>query len=133
MSVEPRIAPAAPAPPLWRRVLATVPVLAIYGVLRALMWVGPRLTPERRGRMRQEARARPRSAPAIRLAVALYRTSLIHDYAHRGGERCVFLPSCSDYADRVGRTYALVPGLVLVADRFRRCRADTAEDPLDFP
>jgi putative component of membrane protein insertase Oxa1/YidC/SpoIIIJ protein YidD len=119
------------------RALACIPVGAIYAVVLVLIRLsarseqrGPRA--ERGNAPLQERQARI-GVYIIRGCVVLYRFSLVHDLMHRDGERCMFLPSCSEYADRAALKYGFRDALMMIGDRFRRCRADTTEDFVDFP
>lgn len=115
------------------RHLASIPTWAVYGFVRVLMVLAPRprqvqdplaLPPSRRGG----------GSPLIRWAVALYRHSAAREHFHRhGGNCCLFLPSCSEYAKRAGEKYGFFKALMLIGDRLRRCRADTTEAYVDFP
>lgn len=69
----------------------------------------------------------------VDLCIAFYRHSLVHHYMHRNGSRCLFLPSCSDYAARAVRKYGLWKGLILIGNRFKRCTPLYKGDYLDFP
>ena len=119
------------------RALACIPVGAIYGVVLFLT----RIAPDRRQHAHRHQDACPPDSHArtgigaylIRGSVALYRFSLVHDLMHRDGERCMFVPSCSEYADRAALKYGFSDALMMIGDRFRRCRADTTDDFTDFP
>lgn len=115
------------------RLLACIPVGGIYLLLRVMMrFLPPPARSVRDGRARAVGPPK-RSASPIRWSVRLYRFSLVHDFMHKHGERCVYLPTCTEYAARVGQTRGLAEGLMLISDRFRRCRADTTDDVVDFP
>ena len=115
------------------RALACVPVALVYLFVLVLMRVVPYRPPLTQAPQNFSDEPPKASAFPIHLSVAIYRYSLAHSYMHRKGERCMFLPSCTEYAERVGNTHGLLEGLVIIGNRFRRCRSDTTEDFLDFP
>jgi putative component of membrane protein insertase Oxa1/YidC/SpoIIIJ protein YidD len=69
----------------------------------------------------------------ILIAVSLYRRSFLHNYLHRSGYPCLFIPSCSEYAIRAAQKYGFWRGLMLIGDRFRRCDPSYRGAWIDFP
>lgn len=53
-------------------------------------------------------------------SIRFYQSSI----SHRLGNRCVFDPSCSHYAELAFREYGLSEGLKLTIDRLKRCRPE---------
>jgi putative component of membrane protein insertase Oxa1/YidC/SpoIIIJ protein YidD len=122
------------------RVLRTIPSAMVWVFVQVLMRVAPDGEYHRQ-RMRKGSREDDSSqAPTVRfgyqiilIAVSLYRTSFLHNYLHRGGYPCLFIPSCSEYAIRAARKYGFWRGLMLIGDRFRRCHPSYRGDWIDFP
>lgn len=114
------------------RAFASIGVAVLYLVVLVLM----KIAPDRSAMDLAAVAARHpngRGSRAIRWSVYLYRSSLISRHFKRAGGRCMFLPSCSEFALRAAEKYGLFHGLMVIGDRFRRCRADTCEDYVDFP
>lgn len=103
---------------------------AAYAAVQVLIRVAPRPN--------NNARQRPlRHHHASRLPVAwfvhAYQRSGLRDRLKSEGRACVYLPSCTDYAERAVLTYGLFRGLLLTGDRFRRCSEGGQGSYVDFP
>jgi putative component of membrane protein insertase Oxa1/YidC/SpoIIIJ protein YidD len=136
-----KLAVALGALPRWAlRAIATPIVLGVYLFVRLLMRVAPdagymrKLKAERVLRTGGSAAVdRGRANLLVRLTVALYRHSWMHNYMHRNGSRCCFVPSCSEYSLLAVQRHGLWRGLLLIGDRFRRCTPAYDGDYVDFP
>jgi putative component of membrane protein insertase Oxa1/YidC/SpoIIIJ protein YidD len=119
----------------------TVPTLLAYAVVYLLMRVAPdgenfRRKIKRR-RLGESESTGFRNCGGFNLVgyfVSIYQRSLLHNYLHRTGDPCRFIPSCSEYAVRATEKYGFWRGLMLIGDRFRRCTPSYRGDHwVDFP
>ncbi|MFD4385861.1 membrane protein insertion efficiency factor YidD [Streptomyces sp. NPDC058486] len=65
--------------------------------------------------------------------VKVYQESFLRDRLKQDGRTCVYLPTCTDYAQRAVTKYGLFRGLMLTGDRFRRCTEGGGGSYVDFP
>lgn len=123
--------------------LSTPPSLAAFGAIQLLMRIAPR-APDVRGTADYLRTALEYDPQLVRGAWGasqlfiqtfghLYRRSLLRAFLHRSGAPCLFVPSCTEYTERAVRKYGLVHGLLLAADRFRRCNGAVTDPFVDFP
>jgi len=119
--------------------VATIGTCFTYLVTRALMAFAPEVKyREDRSSINENDLPshinNPHGDKIITLSIFLYKRSLIHRYLHRNYDtRCVYIPSCSDYAMLAVRKYGLARGLILIGGRFRRCGQTDHGDYVDFP
>jgi putative component of membrane protein insertase Oxa1/YidC/SpoIIIJ protein YidD len=120
-------------------VVTAVPAFGAFVAVRVLMKTAPdrrSLIPDQNGFDARSA-ATTRSTRASRSFVGFfiwcYRRSVFGWYLNRQGPRCCFIPSCTEYAERVVSKYGLWRGLLLIGDRFRRCRPTYPGSRIDFP
>lgn len=62
-----------------------------------------------------------------------YQGSFLRDRLKRRGNVCVYLPTCTEYAQRAVLRYGIFRGLMLTGDRFRRCAEGGSGSYVDFP
>jgi putative component of membrane protein insertase Oxa1/YidC/SpoIIIJ protein YidD len=101
-----------------------------YAALRFLMWVAPHPTA---GAALVSLRPHRTSAAVMRWFNSAYQASSLRGRLKRQGKTCVYLPSCTDYAQRAVSKYGLLRGLMLTGDRFRRCAEGGSGSYVDFP
>ena len=122
-------------------VLATPPTIIVYVFVLILMRLVPKVQYSAESIAKQNIvkedlllqHWKPFGSILVNLCVAFYRHSLVRCYLHRNGSRCLFLPTCSDYAERAVRKYGLWKGLMLIGNRFKRCTPLYKGDYVDFP
>jgi putative component of membrane protein insertase Oxa1/YidC/SpoIIIJ protein YidD len=79
------------------------------------------------------ARPHPISAAVIRWFNSAYQASFLRGRLKARGNTCVYLPTCTEYAQRAVLKYGLIGGLALTGDRFRRCAEGGSGSYIDFP
>ena len=104
--------------------------VAAYASIRLLVWVAPRP----KG-VPKQIDAHPHQAAGLVIAWfgKAYQASFLRDSLKRSGNACVYLPTCTDYAERAVLKYGVVRGLMLTGDRFRRCTEGGSGSYVDFP
>jgi putative component of membrane protein insertase Oxa1/YidC/SpoIIIJ protein YidD len=121
------------------RGVTTPIVCVVYLFVRLLMWIAPdaehlrRIKAERAVKVGVPPVVVGRPNPVVAVVVALYRHSWVRTYMHRNGERCCFVPSCSEYSLLAVQRYGFWRGLLLIGDRFRRCTPLYSGEYVDFP
>jgi putative component of membrane protein insertase Oxa1/YidC/SpoIIIJ protein YidD len=65
--------------------------------------------------------------------LALYRRSFLHEWLHKKGYSCRFIPSCTNYCERAIKKYGAWQGIKLTVSRLRRCNLQYRGSYVDFP
>ncbi|MFD4371281.1 membrane protein insertion efficiency factor YidD [Streptomyces sp. NPDC058527] len=114
----------------WKTAPASV---VAYAGVRLLIRLAPR--PNARAEPPVRAVARPHRAGRVVIVwfVKVYQESFLRDRLKQDGRTCVYLPTCTDYAQRAVTKYGLFRGLMLTGDRFRRCTEGGGGSYVDFP
>lgn len=113
-----------------REALTAVPSLVAYVVIRVLMRIAPSPVGPPPARPH---RPHPHSRATIAWFRRMYQGSPLRAQLQARGNRCVYLPTCTEYAERAVERYGLVRGLQLTGDRFRRCSEGGTGSYVDFP
>jgi len=118
--------------------LNTLIALPAYGLVRVLL----KITPYRASTARRpdgfvpdlrRTCGHPRCKWFVAFLTRCYRRSAVFTHAHRNGQGCRFIPSCSEYAVRAVDKHGLWRGLWMTGGRLRRCIPTYEGDYLDFP
>ncbi|MEU9851751.1 membrane protein insertion efficiency factor YidD [Streptomyces sp. NPDC047974] len=119
--------------PVRQGVGAAASVVA-YAAIRVLIRAAA-LPPVRRIPVHGRAVARPHRLGTVVIVwfVKVYQDSFLRDRLKQDGRTCVYLPTCTDYAQRAVRKYGLLRGLLITGDRFRRCSEGGGGSYVDFP
>ncbi|CAM3195276.1 hypothetical protein PSET11_01823 [Arthrobacter ulcerisalmonis] len=102
---------------------------AAYAAVKVLIRIAPRPNTE----YPQPAGAHRWSRLPVTWFVGAYQRSPLRDRLKSEGRQCVYLPSCTEYAERAVLTYGFWRGLMLTGDRFRRCSEGGHGSYVDFP
>lgn len=113
-----------------RDAVAAVPSLLAFIAIRLLMRIAP--SPVGRPKARP-VRAHTRGHALVAWFGRMYQRSPLRDRLRARGNRCVYVPTCTEYAERAVERYGLVRGLLLTGDRFRRCAEGGTGSYVDFP
>lgn len=110
--------------------VAAVPSVVAFIAIRVLMRIAPSPAGHPPARPR---RAHPRSRAVVAWFGRMYQRSPLRARLRARGNRCVYVPTCTEYAERAVERYGLIRGLQLTGDRFRRCADGGTGSYVDFP
>lgn len=113
-----------------RDAVAAIPSLAAFVAIRVLMRIAP--SPVEHPPARPH-RTHPRGRAVVAWFGRMYQRSPLRAQLRARGNRCVYVPTCTEYAERAVERYGIVRGLQLTGDRFRRCADGGTGSYVDFP